>query len=65
MPDEVVEPPSERTSITLRPSELEALKWMVKTNPKYDGLSAVMRDYSLTDLVAFYRRAQATATAAA
>ncbi len=58
MPDET-ETRSERLSIAVTPSELEALRLVERLHePKYDGVSNVIRDFSISDAVRFAERAR-------
>lgn len=57
---------SERITLAVTPTELEALVFLQMTHgDRYDGNSSVVRDYSLTEAVAFRRRALSAAGAVA
>jgi hypothetical protein len=50
---------TERLGMALTPTELAALQFVRELHgDRYDGDSSVLRDYSLTDAVAVYRRAR-------
>lgn len=52
---------SERLSMALTASEMEALEFIQVTHgERYEGTSSVLRDYSLTEAVAIHRRARAS-----
>jgi hypothetical protein len=55
------EPKSEKVGFAVTTTELRALEFIHQTHgEKYDGAASVLRDYSLSDAVAFYRRALAS-----
>lgn len=55
------EPKSEKVGFAVTFSELRALEFIHETHgDKYDGAASVLRDYSLSDAVAVYRRALAS-----
>lgn len=62
MPDLTeAEPKSERLGLAVSVSEMRALEFIKDTHgDRYEGISSVLRDYSITDALAFYRRAAAS-----
>ncbi len=52
---------TERLTIAATSTEMKALEFIQQAHgDRYDGTSSVLRDYSLADAVAFYRRALAS-----
>lgn len=52
---------TERLGIAVTPTQLKALEFIQRAHgDRYDGISSVLRDYSLADAVGFYRRALAS-----
>ena len=61
MPADVAanEPRSEKLGIAATPTEMKALAFIQQTHgDRYEGVSSVLRDYSLSEAVGFYLRAK-------
>ncbi len=58
MPDPS-EPKSEKLSVNVTPTELKALEFVKNIHgTKYEGVSSVLRDYSIGDAVQAYEKAK-------